>query len=107
METVSNRMIVEIYKNPFKKESKIIGAKNDVEEGYFFAKVLSVGDEVTKFQEGSMIYFPKMAGIPIMYYGKQFVVIREHDVIVKFSPVDEQVTKEEASKVEINKIHKA
>lgn len=85
LRVIDNRMVVRIYENPFKKHTKIIGAENDgIQDGYFFAKVLGIGDAVTRIKAGDYIFFAKMAGVPISYYGQQYVVIREHDAIVVF-----------------------
>ena len=49
---------------------------------YLIGKVVTTGDDVKEINEGSLVYYDKVAGSPIRIKGEKFIAIRERDVVV-------------------------
>ena len=82
MKVLSNRVFVEIVKaGETTRNGLIIPEKNDglLEKGIVFA----VGIECVEVKEGDIVYLQYFAGKPTNHEGKEYIVIREHDIHYK------------------------
>lgn len=95
---LENRIIVVVKKNPFVKEvrdSGIIvpntaksnksGKVEQLEDQVWYAEVLEIGPAVTSISKGDGILFSPYSGYPVPFYDKEFVVLRDTDVIAKIT----------------------
>ena len=79
----TNRLLCEIVPNPYVKPTTIFtGETKDMKPHYFYALVRAKGPDVTTIELNEEIYFSVHAGVPVDINGKDYVVIRDLDVIV-------------------------
>ena len=79
MQVLGDRVFVEIVKAGLEtRNGLIIPEKNNglLEKGIVFA----VGTDCIQVKEGDTVYLEWHAGRPANYEGKEYIVIREHDI---------------------------
>lgn len=84
---IGKYMLVKIVDEEVVSSSGIVMSSSDMNDlRYQKATVKYVGDEVSKIEVDSLIYYDKHAGYTMMVANDTYTVISERDVVVVLSP---------------------
>ena len=81
LKTLNDKLIVEIMKKSRSSESGLM-LTSDVEEDCYFAKVISMADNIDKkVNINSQVIISKFVGTKIKYDSKEYLVINIDDIL--------------------------
>ena len=83
MKPVGKYIVINEIKEEVKTQSGILLSGDDVDKiRYKKGTVVKPGTEVTKINEGDVIYYDTRAGYSMFIEDVQYTIIRENDVVV-------------------------